>query len=181
MKEYSIFPKPLGLEPHYQMQFRVIPRTLVLERCYSSAVIQSVYSTVPVLFNQHYAFLPNYFPNPVNNSYNNISEISTDIMFSCSELVLLYQMKFSFIPRTATFLGGGEVLLLCRGYSVRILSLVSRVIHHPKFSYCFSFSSSFPTLSLQLGIKHLPLLPPLFNTKNNNVPPSKLTGCHFSG
>ena len=29
MKEYSTFPKAPGLEPHYQMKFSVLPRTLI--------------------------------------------------------------------------------------------------------------------------------------------------------
>ena len=31
MKEYSIFPKASGLEPHYQTQFSIITRTFVGE------------------------------------------------------------------------------------------------------------------------------------------------------
>ena len=29
MKKYTAFPKALGLEPYYQMQFRFIPRRLI--------------------------------------------------------------------------------------------------------------------------------------------------------
>ena len=32
MKRYSIFPEALGLEPHHQVQFNVIPRTLIERR-----------------------------------------------------------------------------------------------------------------------------------------------------
>ena len=45
IKEYSIFPKALGLEPHHQ--FSVISRTLVREDLNSSAEMQSVDSTAP--------------------------------------------------------------------------------------------------------------------------------------
>ena len=44
MKEYSTFPNIVGLEPHYQMQFNVIPRTLILG---GSAEVQLAYSIAP--------------------------------------------------------------------------------------------------------------------------------------
>ena len=52
MKGYSAFPKaPTLLEPHHQMKFCDISRTLVRggggERSYPSADMQSVYSTAP--------------------------------------------------------------------------------------------------------------------------------------
>ena len=45
MKEYSTFPKAPRLQPHHQMQFCVISRTLVVERSYPFVEMQLVYST----------------------------------------------------------------------------------------------------------------------------------------
>ena len=48
IKEHPTFPKFLGVEPNYQMQF-VISRTLVVggEASYHSAEMQSAYFTAP--------------------------------------------------------------------------------------------------------------------------------------
>ena len=47
IKEHSKFPKAPGLEPDHQMQFRMIFRTAVGWGSYSSAKMQSAYSTAP--------------------------------------------------------------------------------------------------------------------------------------
>ena len=47
IKEYSTFPRSQKLEPHHQMQFSVIPRTLLLGRGITPLLrIHSVYSKV---------------------------------------------------------------------------------------------------------------------------------------
>ena len=46
IKRYSTFPKTSALEPHHQMQFSVITKTLVLGVSYSSAEMQSGYSSL---------------------------------------------------------------------------------------------------------------------------------------
>ena len=47
MKEYSTISKVFEVKSHHQMQFRVIPWTLVGWGSYSSAAVQSVYSIAP--------------------------------------------------------------------------------------------------------------------------------------
>ena len=46
MKEYTKFPKALGLEPHHQIQFSVKSRTFIVGS-YTIAEVQSEYSTAP--------------------------------------------------------------------------------------------------------------------------------------
>ena len=47
MKGYSTYLKAPGVEPHYQMQFSVMPGTMVKVRSYLTAEVQLAYSTAP--------------------------------------------------------------------------------------------------------------------------------------
>ena len=74
VKEYSTFSKDLELEPHHQMQFSIISRTLLWEG-YFSAEMQSVYSTAL----------------PIQNSVN---AIDCDILVNHFEFQTHYDVHF---------------------------------------------------------------------------------------